>query len=334
MIDKKYKQGEIVFRENEPGKCMYQVRQGSVSVVKFYGTQDEKKLTVLYEGDTFGELAVLDGSLRSATIVADKEDTVLSEISEEELMFFLIDNPNKIRAIMKQISRRLRHITEDYREVCKTIQEMGDTREQPEKRSEGFLAKIARFLKIGQNAGSGEIIHPSLADEPKTSISAFETEILEKMECGAGIVIFREGDPGDAMYQIRKGKVGIYTNYGKKDEKQIAVLESRRFFGEMGLLENLPRSAAAVAEEDFTMVVRFTEEDLENLMHDSPIQVMQILQYLGGRLRDMTEEYAEACRTLQKMTDAEKMHVGLDPKIQAIVDYYMAQAQSGINPMF
>ena len=126
--------------------------------------------------------------------------------------------------------------------------------------------------------------------------------MIEKYKQGE--IVFRENEPGKCMYQIRKGKVGIYTNYGKKDEKQIAVLESRRFFGEMGLLENLPRSAAAVAEEDFTMVVRFTEEDLENLMHDSP------------------------------MTDAEKMHVGLDPKIQAIVDYYMAQAQSGINPMF
>ena len=39
-----------------------------------------------------------------------------------------------------------------------------------------------------------------------------------------GAVIFRQGDPGDCMYDIQFGKVGIFDHYGEPDEKKIADL--------------------------------------------------------------------------------------------------------------
>ena len=53
-------------------------------------------------------------------------------------------------------------------------------------------------------------------------------------------VVFREGDPGECMYHIETGMVGIYHDYGGKNETQIATLDSGKVFGEMGLLDHAP----------------------------------------------------------------------------------------------
>ena len=49
-----------------------------------------------------------------------------------------------------------------------------------------------------------------------------------------GDVIFRQGDPGDCMYDIFSGRVGVYTAYGTPDEKLIAELKAGEFFGAGG----------------------------------------------------------------------------------------------------
>jgi len=62
-----------------------------------------------------------------------------------------------------------------------------------------------------------------------------------------GEIIFKQGDPADCMYDIRWGSVGIYLNYGTSDEKMLAQLRGDDIFGEMGLVDEAPRSATAVA---------------------------------------------------------------------------------------
>ena len=69
-----------------------------------------------------------------------------------------------------------------------------------------------------------------------------------------GQVIFKEGDKADCMYDIRWGSVGIYANYGTKEEKLLTKLSTEEFFGEMGLIDDQPRSATAVALEKDTRV--------------------------------------------------------------------------------
>ena len=60
---------------------------------------------------------------------------------------------------------------------------------------------------------------------------------------------FREGDLGTEMYIINEGKVEILNQVG--DEEQVlAVLEKGDFFGEMSVLEDLPRAATARAATD------------------------------------------------------------------------------------
>ena len=46
-------------------------------------------------------------------------------------------------------------------------------------------------------------------------------------------VIIKEGDKGDTFFRLVEGNVGVYTNYGKKEQFRVAFLKAGDYFGEM-----------------------------------------------------------------------------------------------------
>ncbi|HJK92435.1 MAG TPA: Crp/Fnr family transcriptional regulator [Polyangiaceae bacterium LLY-WYZ-15_(1-7)] len=64
-----------------------------------------------------------------------------------------------------------------------------------------------------------------------------------------GTVLFRDGDRGDEMYVIQRGRVRIFTEV-KGREKLLAILGPGDFFGEMAILNDKPRTASAEVVED------------------------------------------------------------------------------------
>ena len=103
-----------------------------------------------------------------------------------------------------------------------------------------------------------------------------------------GEVVFDEGEEGQALYFVLSGCV-IICHPGHMDNP-IAELGAGDFFGELGLLDNWPRSAQARANEDAELAVLF-RGDFERLMEShariaSKIS-MHLARYLGQRLRGM-----------------------------------------------
>jgi putative ABC transport system ATP-binding protein len=76
-----------------------------------------------------------------------------------------------------------------------------------------------------------------------------ETVTLE-----AGQVLFRQGDRSDLVYTIAEGRIQIYQEYEDGSEEVLAVVESGDYFGELGPMLNLPRSASARALTDARLV--------------------------------------------------------------------------------
>ena len=121
-----------------------------------------------------------------------------------------------------------------------------------------------------------------------------------------GEIIFRQGDTSNCMYDVFWGKVGIYANYGTPEEKLLTTLETEQFFGEMGMIEGLPRSATAVALTSDTKVRVITPESFQTYFQERPAKVLLIIQNMSRRLRELTGEYLEACRTVARSVEAEK----------------------------
>ncbi len=117
----KFSRGTVIFREGEPGKCMYDIHFGTIGIYTGYGTPQEKCLTTLYAGKFFGELALLSGEVRTATAVALEEGTMLEPIYMEDFEEIFEHNPAKIESIIKHVSFRIRRLTYEYTNACKMI---------------------------------------------------------------------------------------------------------------------------------------------------------------------------------------------------------------------
>jgi CRP-like cAMP-binding protein len=97
-------------------------------------------------------------------------------------------------------------------------------------------------------------------------------------------VIFREGEPSDAAYLVVAGIVEVVLSYGSQAQKTIAVVGKGEYFGEMGAIDNAPRSATAVARGDVDCVSVGSEEFMETLV-TQPKEAIDLLKVLFERLR-------------------------------------------------
>lgn len=113
-----YRKGTVIFREGDTGAFMYAIHGGAVGIYANYGSALEKKLTTLYPNSFFGEMSLIDLEPRSATAVADEDDTILEAIRDEDLEKLFETNPVEVDAILSHLSNRLRRLTQDYVRAC------------------------------------------------------------------------------------------------------------------------------------------------------------------------------------------------------------------------
>ena len=141
-------------------------------------------------------------------------------------------------------------------------------------------------------------------------------------------IIFNEGDKSDCMYDIRLGTVGIYANYGTKEEKLLTELNKDQFFGEMGIIEGYPRSATAVAMGDTTELIVIAKADFEEYCKNNPEKTILIMKNMSTRIRDLTRDYLEACHTIAESLETEKkgekLSAGLLNRLKKYRDEYNA----------
>ncbi|MGA8155732.1 MAG: Crp/Fnr family transcriptional regulator [Rhodoplanes sp.] len=108
----------------------------------------------------------------------------------------------------------------------------------------------------------------------------------------AGQTLFVKGDPGDALYGVRRGQIRIETGTSAGERLTIEVFGAGDLFGEIAVLDGRPRSADAIAQEDAELFVLPRADFLKTLEGDGRLAI-RIIELLCARLRstnDRTEE--------------------------------------------
>lgn len=111
LRDSAYVQGEVILREHEPGDDLYLLVEGHVDVLRAAGTPGEMLLNRLGPGAYFGEMAVLDGTPRSATIVAAGPVRVLV-LEGERLRELVHEMPELAFDLLRVLAERVRKAEE------------------------------------------------------------------------------------------------------------------------------------------------------------------------------------------------------------------------------
>lgn len=111
------------------------------------------------------------------------------------------------------------------------------------------------------------------------------TQLLKKYGryMKANQIIFKEGETGNYMFIIQKGRVKL-TQRVKGEEKILMVLGKGDFFGEMAILDNSPRIATATSVED-TVMLALNRDGFINMVKQNANIAINIMDKLTKRLR-------------------------------------------------
>jgi CRP/FNR family cyclic AMP-dependent transcriptional regulator len=112
-----YHRGEVIFHQGDPGDTLHLVRSGRVKVVLPAETGDEVLLAILRPGECFGELALLDGEPRSASVVAMEAVETLV-LGRQEFLTFCRSNPETTERLLANLARIIRKVNEDVADLA------------------------------------------------------------------------------------------------------------------------------------------------------------------------------------------------------------------------
>ncbi len=103
-----------------------------------------------------------------------------------------------------------------------------------------------------------------------------------------GEVLFREGDVGETMYVVQKGKIRITRSIRGK-EQVLADLGAGEFFGEMSILNNKPRAATATVVEE-AQLLAIDPRTFEGMIKANTEIAVRMIKKLAARLDDANEQ--------------------------------------------
>lgn len=110
------------------------------------------------------------------------------------------------------------------------------------------------------------------------------TDIVER-KFQSGETIFREGDPGQVLYLVKSGQVRIFVNGLDGSETSVILMgQPGQMFGELAVIDGLPRSATAVALND-TILYTLNREAFRSHMRRTPQFGLNFMQELSMRVR-------------------------------------------------
>ncbi|MGE0639091.1 MAG: cyclic nucleotide-binding domain-containing protein [Thermoanaerobaculia bacterium] len=120
------------------------------------------------------------------------------------------------------------------------------------------------------------------------------------VEFNAGDFVFREDDLGIEMYIVHEGRVEILKKLDT-GERQLAVLEKGDFFGEMSILEDLPRAASARAVTDVKLLL-INGTTFDQMLRSNPEIAVRMMRKLSRRLRETDRLLREALGAAPRTT--------------------------------
>ncbi|MBI1939038.1 MAG: Crp/Fnr family transcriptional regulator [Ignavibacteriales bacterium] len=104
---KNYKKNDVILMEDEVGSALFVIASGKVKVSRTSTDGREVILTILSDSNFFGEMAILDGQTRSATVTAT-EDSELFLIQRTEFLGLLREYPEISISLLQELTQRLR----------------------------------------------------------------------------------------------------------------------------------------------------------------------------------------------------------------------------------
>jgi signal transduction histidine kinase len=137
--------------------------------------------------------------------------------------------------------------------------------------------------------------------------------VCSEEEREAGDVIFVEGATADRFYIVIEGRVEVWKNYYDPKPDLLAVHGAGHFFGEMALIDELPRSATVVAKEK-TRLLSLYRDEFRRLITERSSIALSVMTGISFMIRNSNDAFVEDLR--ERNTELERAYAQLK-KVQA-----------------
>lgn len=263
---------EMLFARGDEGNSMYVVASGRIRI-------HDGSHTFNYQatGDAFGEMALLGAAPRAASATTE-EPADLLRLDHDAFYELLESSPAVSRGIIRVLSRYLRGTVRDMVELDTESPIAPASEPLPDTfvgLGESALAPIERMLLLKRVD-----MFNRLPDELLTEL----VFLLDESDVAGGETVFAEGESGDAMYIVATGKVRVHAA-----GHTLNYLSAGEVFGEMALLDPVPRLASVTAVER-TRLLRLSQAPFLELLDDRFELAEGIIRILSGHLRNRAQD--------------------------------------------
>jgi CRP/FNR family cyclic AMP-dependent transcriptional regulator len=149
--------GTVIFAKDDRGTALFAVRAGVVKITAPSADGREVMISLVYPGDLFGEIALLDGGLRTADAVA-MTDCELMAVDRRDFLAFVHSEPRVAFKLIELLCARIRWANEHFEEVvflnlparlARTLLRLADRKDAPAKSSKVAVTQ----RELGQMVG-------------------------------------------------------------------------------------------------------------------------------------------------------------------------------------
>ena len=152
-MGKVYAKGQVVVKQGETGDCMFAIQSGRLEVIKEDG-KGEVRVALLEQGDIFGEMAIFEREVRSATVRALDEARVLT-VDKKTFLRRIQEDPSIALNLVRMMSQRIRRLSS---EVAQMRTERGDATTTAQVEEEDWRIKDRRKGKSRRTGAERRVL--------------------------------------------------------------------------------------------------------------------------------------------------------------------------------
>ena len=276
------KEAFIYLSEKVPPKEFYIVKNGKIKISKtnpILGKSEEIKGV----GYIFGIIQCITGIIEEETAMA-LTDLEVFVISKDRIKDLYINHKKVILKILSEYSEVLRKLDTDltnYNFFPSTVD-----------RKEKTFDIVKKYINLQENEKAAFLLNSILKEFPndseiinrvksimpdlkKSDFTFNQNKNIFEITLPAKKVVFTEFELANNFYVIKNGKVKI-TKLKHDEEMLLAVLNKGDIFGEMSILNDKPRNATAITEEETELMV-IKKDSIEKLPPSIFIKLLEVL---------------------------------------------------------
>ncbi len=285
------KNSYIIVEGKQKANYFYILRSGRVRVSKEVEVVEEEGGNILAPGDFFGVISTMSSHSHIETALA-LTDVSLISVHRDQYGLLIERNAPVAMKIIQSFSRKMRFLDEALtRLTFKNTAAVGPAHlfkvaEYYARQSQYNQAYYAyyRFLQHCPTDSNADKAKERMAKIHPYAKAVYLDKVPEDFNrtYPKNTMIFSEAEPGTELYIIQRGVVKI-TKIVEDNEVLLAMLKAGDIFGEMALLENKPRSASAIANEDCSLMA-VNKTNFERMVRTQAQLITRLTILLAERL--------------------------------------------------